>query len=234
MTVRVMYDAVDAADVPSSGFDLLAGYTNGLYQSYPTLKTRFPHALVVRIDVLNHPGAGQVLDIEQGDARPDEAPDWFDKSLKAGVHRPTLYYSSSAHHEVKAAMGSRHYDAWIASYGVSHCPIASDATCNVVAWQKIDHGPNGENIDISDVFDDSWNPTGGDEVTDDDVKKIVDAMRPVIIQEVAAALSGTHDPIYAKNYAARVHAARDVLGQDDSGAKVKPSLRELLTPSPGS
>ncbi len=192
---RIMYDAVDAADVPASGFDLLAGYENGLYPSASGLRARFPHATVVTIDVLNQPGTAQVLDIEKGDATPDEAPAWFDASIRAGVDRPTLYFSSSDFPAIVRAMGRRSYDAWVASYGVSHCPIMSDAACRVVAWQKIDHGPHGENIDISEVYDDSWNPTG-DEMTDEDLKKI----RQIVVEEVAAALTGSHDPSYRSHY----------------------------------
>jgi hypothetical protein len=168
--MRTMFDAVDAKDVPASGFDLLAGYTNGQYKSYGPLLQRFPNTVVVPIDVLNQPGMGRVLDIETGDATPADAPRWFDNSITLGVHRPTLYYSASLHSAVKGSMGSRKYDAWIAEYG-PQLTVHSDAQVNVVAWQKADHGPHGENIDVSDVFDDTWNPTG-DDMTPEESSKL--------------------------------------------------------------
>lgn len=159
---RTMFDAVDAKDVPAHGWDLLAGYSNGNYQSYLPLKARFPKATVVSIDTQNKPGEAQVCDIEKGDARPDEAPAWFDRSVALGVIRPTLYYSASDHLLIRGYMGNRKYDGWVASYGVKQPvdsnghPIVSDSQFTLVAWQYIDHGPNGENIDISDVFDPYW------------------------------------------------------------------------------
>lgn len=152
-----MFDAVDAKDVPDHGWGLLAGYVNGQYKSYLPLKARFPKATVVSIDVLNQPGAGQVCDIEIGDATPAEAPDWFDKSVALGVVRPTLYCNSSTFPEVRSNMGNRKADYWVAEYG----PKLSVSDPGIVAWQYIDHGPNGENIDISHVFDDSWPYEGG-------------------------------------------------------------------------
>lgn len=163
-----MFDAVDAKDVPSSGFDLLAGYSNGNYQSYLPLKQRFPHVTVVSIDTQNKPGSAQVCDIENGDVRPDEAPAWFDASLRAGIVRPTLYYSASLHEEIKGYMGERKYDAWIGDYGPSECPVKSDAQVTVVAWQKQEQGPHGENIDVSDVFDPYWPLAEDDMFTDQD------------------------------------------------------------------
>src|SRR5437879_3513088 len=99
--IRTMFDAVDPQAVPTSGWDLLAGYTNGAYRSFEPLRKRFPHATIVSIDVLNHPGAGQVLDIEKGDATPADAPEWFDRSVALGIVRPTLYYSSSLDADVR-------------------------------------------------------------------------------------------------------------------------------------
>lgn len=157
---RVMYDCTDINDLPSSYVQpgiLLAGYVNGGYRTYQPLKDRYPHNAVVSIDVLNHPGAGQVLDIETGDATPDEAPAWFDRSKALGVVRPTLYCNSSTFPEVRAYMADRKADYWVAEYG----PKLTVSDPGIVAWQKQDHGPNGENIDISDVFDPYWPLQGG-------------------------------------------------------------------------
>lgn len=166
-----MYDAVDANDVPNDGrFDLLAGYVDGLYRSYVPLQHRFPGFTVVSIDVLNHPGTGQVLDIEKGDATPAEAPAWFDASVRAGIVRPTLYYSTSDHLEIVRLMGSRKFDNWVASYGVSQPRDNNGNVIHPTAWQKIDHGPNGENIDISEVYDPFWPFAPRTEEEEDDMQ----------------------------------------------------------------
>lgn len=51
-----------------------------------------------------------------------------------------------------------------------------------------------------------WGPTQEDEVTDDDLKKIGDLTRAIVMQEVAAALTGAHDPSYRKHYLLELQA----------------------------
>lgn len=109
-----------------AGYDLYAGYCDGHYQSYPYLKAQHGDR-VVSINVFPSHTDGQVLDVETGDATPAQAPGWV------------------------KAKGSSRYQLWVAAYGVSRCPVAS-----AVAWQKQDHGPHGENIDVSEVYDDGW------------------------------------------------------------------------------
>jgi hypothetical protein len=81
---------------------------------------------VVSITVLGL-SAAQVCDVEGGDVTPAHAPGWV------------------------RAKGATRYMVWVADYGVARCPLAGAA-----AWQKIDHGPRGENIDVSEVYDDAW------------------------------------------------------------------------------
>lgn len=89
-----------------------------------------------------------------------------------------------------------------------------------------------------------WTPgEQEDEVTDDDLKKIaalIDArvdeaektlltsLTTIVRKEAADAVNGKYDPSDAKNYGQIVEAARDVNGKDATGAKVRPSHRELL------
>jgi hypothetical protein len=84
-----------------------------------------------------------------------------------------------------------------------------------------------------------WSTQQEDEVTDDDLKKIgalidgkLDALEKripeIVRREAADAINGKYDPSDAKNYAQMVNAAREIRGTDASGAKIKPSLRELI------
>jgi hypothetical protein len=152
-----MYDTVDPGAVPATGWDLLAGYVNGslIRPSCPGLRARFPNAIIVSIDVENRPGSAQMLDIESGDATPADAPGWFDASQRLGVVRPTLYFAYGSWGDVSRAMGGRRYDYLVADYGASHSPLPG-----AVGWQRQNHGPHGENLDVSEIYDDSWNPTG--------------------------------------------------------------------------
>ncbi len=108
------------------GYDLYAGYIDGRYRSYPFLAAQYGVARTVSITVLGDPAA-QVVDVETGDVTPAHAPAWV------------------------KAKGSDVYMIWVAAYGVGRCPLAG-----AVAWQRQDHGPTGENIDISEVYDDGW------------------------------------------------------------------------------
>lgn len=160
MTTRTMFDTLDVNQLPH-GWDLLAGYVNGRTErhSYYDLKLRYPHAVIVGIDTENDPtnDDAQVLDIEAGDATPADAPAWFDEKIRRGIHRPTLYFSESLYTELVGRMGNRVWDGWIADWGNEDRPIYH----NEVARQIADHGPHNENIDVSYVYDPTWNPTEG-------------------------------------------------------------------------
>ena len=58
---------------------------------------------------------------------------------------------ASAARWVKYTMGATQYMLWVASYGVKTNPFPG-----AVAWQRQDVGPNGENIDVSEVYDPAW------------------------------------------------------------------------------
>ncbi|MHB8671866.1 MAG: glycoside hydrolase family 25 domain-containing protein [Acidimicrobiales bacterium] len=115
--MRIMYDVVDAGAAPTDG-DLYAGYIDGAYRSYDALVGRFPDRIHVAIAVFASTDAGQVLDVEQGDATPAQAPGWALRARARG-QEPTIYCSASVWPDVRAAFGAQgvaepHY--WIAHY----------------------------------------------------------------------------------------------------------------------
>ena len=152
---RTMYDAVTNTNIPADA-TLVAAYVNGHYTNYAQAVARFPHATVVGISVTARFNAGIVLDVEQGDARPDEAPDWVLMRRAAGID-PTVYCDSSTWPSVREAFTSRHLPEphyWIAQYdGDPTIPAGA------VAKQYADPGP----YDLSSVAD-HWpgvdNPEG--------------------------------------------------------------------------
>ncbi|MDI5966123.1 hypothetical protein [Streptantibioticus silvisoli] len=114
---RTMYDGVTVADLPS-GAPLYAGYVDGIYANVTALRKRFPKARVVEIAVFASTHAGQVLDVETGDATPAQAPGWVTARRHAGAD-PTVYCNSSTWPSVRAAftkagVAQPHY--WIADY----------------------------------------------------------------------------------------------------------------------
>lgn len=105
------------------GYDLYAGYIDGAYQSFPYLNALYP-SRVVSISVFATDPSGKALDVEKGDATPAQAPGWV------------------------KSQGKTCFRIWVADYGVPHCPYIGAS-----AWQKQDVGPNGENIDVSEIYD---------------------------------------------------------------------------------
>ncbi|MHA6758370.1 peptidoglycan-binding domain-containing protein [Streptacidiphilus sp. PAMC 29251] len=117
---RSMYDAVVPSGIPA-GATLVAGYVNGRYANTVAMRARFPHAVVVGIAVTAGFNGGTVLDVEQGDASPAEAPGWVTMRRAAGVD-PTVYCNTSTWPAVKAAFAAAkvappHY--WVAHFGVA-------------------------------------------------------------------------------------------------------------------
>lgn len=143
--MRTMYDAVTASNIPSSA-TLVAGYGDGYYQNTAEMRARFPHATVVEIAVSPHHNLGVVLDVENGDASPSQAPGWVNMRRAAGVD-PTVYCNSSTWPAVRSAfqaagVAEPHY--WIAQYD-GNPGIPGGA----VAKQYRDVGP----YDLSSVAD---------------------------------------------------------------------------------
>ena len=87
--MRRMFDAVNPGNIPVTA-QMVAGYVDGLYAWSLADWARFPHAVKVRAAVSPFTNDGHVLDVEAGDASPDQAPGWAQMRRAAGVH-PTIY-----------------------------------------------------------------------------------------------------------------------------------------------
>lgn len=90
----LMYDSTNPADIPTTA-PIVAGYIDGLYKWSPADWARFPNAKHVTIAVSPDTNDGMVLDVENGDATPDQAPGWCSLRRFAGV-KPTIYCSASS------------------------------------------------------------------------------------------------------------------------------------------
>ena len=114
---RMMFDGVEADSVPG-GAAIYAGYVDGEWQSYDPLVARYPGALHVSICVTSSDSA-RVLDVESGDASPDEAPGWAARERAAGNAYPVVYMNSSTWSSVQAAFADQGVPAplyWVAAY----------------------------------------------------------------------------------------------------------------------
>lgn len=151
--MRTMYDAVTAANIPSSAA-MVAGYVDKIRLEPWTAAdwARFPNAVKVQIVKKATTNAGHVLDVEPGDATPAEAPGWVQLRRVAGAD-PTVYCNSSTWAAVQAAFTSAgiaqpHY--WIARYdGVQQLPTLNGIT----AVAKQYRGDVAPGYDVSSVAD---------------------------------------------------------------------------------
>lgn len=144
--MRTMYDAVTPGNVPTDA-QMVAGYIDGHYESYAGLVARCPNAVHVSIAVSAGTNAGQVLDVEQGDATPWQAPGWCQARRAAGQH-PTVYCSLAEWDAVRAAFrgaGVAEPEYWIAAYPGNGANLYSGS----VAHQYDSPGP----YDVSVVAD---------------------------------------------------------------------------------
>jgi hypothetical protein len=94
MTLR-MADSVTVAHLPR-GYDAYAGYTSGLFTTFPALKAVFAalgvHLLSIAVTAAED---ADCLDVERGDAANQQAPGWVMRQQKLGNARPVVYTSAS-------------------------------------------------------------------------------------------------------------------------------------------
>lgn len=115
-----MYDGITPSRLPA-GADLVAGYVDGNYANTTAMRARYPHATIVGIATRAATNAGVVLDVERGDATPDQVPGWLQRRRKAGVD-PTVYCNAATWPAVMSAcrhagVTEPHY--WIAAWNGS-------------------------------------------------------------------------------------------------------------------
>lgn len=118
---RLMYDGI-SPDVVPTGAQLYAGYVDGKWPDFGDIVKRFPGAVHVPIATNPNHLMGVVLDVEKGDATPEQAPHWCVIRRSVGID-PTIYCNEStwaavidAFHAAKVAIP--HF--WIARWGSDH------------------------------------------------------------------------------------------------------------------
>lgn len=154
--MRYMYDGVAslAAGIRRAvpGAAMVAGYVDGRYAWTGAHWALFPRAVRVTIAVSASTGAGDVLDVETGDATPAQCEAWIAMRKRAGLYRPTIYTSLSSVPAVRQGTGryvlGRDYDLWVASYdGKTSDPYPGCAAKQYLSTPA---------YDVSVVYDDGW------------------------------------------------------------------------------
>jgi hypothetical protein len=156
----VMFDSVDLNQIPAHA-NAVAGYTSGNWPTYVEMVKRWPHAqhLSIAVDASHD---ALCLDVEKGDATPEQAPAWFHRQVQRGIEKPVLYASLSVCKESlvptmeAARIGRESYRLWSAHYtGTPHLcgpseglSVAADAT----QWTDAALGRNLDESLCSDAF----------------------------------------------------------------------------------
>lgn len=151
-----MYDSITAEDIPLNA-PAVAGYIDGKYAWSDSDWNRFSTWRKLRIAVLASTNDGHVLDVETGDATPEQAPGWVKMRKEAGLIRPLLYFPQSNLTTVKEKLTSAEERAefWIGAW-VTTGPYQADE-----AWgTQFDHPPHsGGHFDLSLVDESYWDAT---------------------------------------------------------------------------
>jgi hypothetical protein len=154
---RTMYDSTDPNNIPQ-GAQIVCYYPH----AWGSDMTKHHDALQIRIDNHgDHADDCHVLDVENGAASVQVASLWIQSWHKlhtSGMHaangwirKPVIYCSESVLPSLRAACAGLDYDTWGANWSTGLTPIAG-----CFAKQYADRGPNGENYDMSVVYDDTW------------------------------------------------------------------------------
>jgi hypothetical protein len=141
-----MFDAIDVTSLPA-GADVYAGYDDGHWPDAAAIAARFGGKPVVRITVLPGDNEGDVLDVESGDATPQQAPAWVQRRRADGHTWPTVYCSESVWSSVIAAFNDAGVPQpfyWVAAYPGAGAAVPAGA----VAHQWIDHGAYDESVTV--------------------------------------------------------------------------------------
>ncbi len=138
--------------------EMVAGYVNGSYAWTQAEWDLFPHAVKVQVTVTAAADAGDVLDVESGDATPEQTAGWIRMRKAAGYYRPSIYCNLASIPAVRQGTGAyilgRDYDIWVADWtGSPHqvtAPGLPEATCSATQYQ------NTADYDLSVVYDAGW------------------------------------------------------------------------------
>lgn len=153
---ETMYDGINslapgiARQFPQAA--KVAGYINGRYAWSQADWDLFPHADHVTISVTAGANAGDVLDVEAGDATPGQTAGWIAMRKAAGLYRPTIYCDLNTAPTVRVGTGKyllgTDYDLWVAHY--TGAPHQAYPGCAATQYE------NTPNWDASEVHDAAW------------------------------------------------------------------------------
>lgn len=163
-----MYDSTTAVDIPANA-QMVAGYVNGLYKWSEADWSRFL-ATTVRVTIaVTIDADAMVLDVESGDATPDQAPGWAARQRASG-RAPSIYCNLANVDAVRAAFANAGVP--LPSLWLAHYDNIAQIPDGYIAKQYADQALTGGHYDAS-VVADYW--PGVDSMTEAQVQAMIDA-----------------------------------------------------------
>ncbi len=97
MLMRTAADSIYLADLApvADRFDILMGYDDGRWPDAAAIAAAYPGKTVIRITTDPNDNEGDMLDVENGDASPADAPGWTVRRRAAGHGGPLNYFSEA-------------------------------------------------------------------------------------------------------------------------------------------
>lgn len=162
-----MGDSITAADIPLKQLVAVAGYGDGVYEWSSVEWALIPSSIAVLSIVVSAAHSGDVLDVETGDATPDQVPQWV-RDYSRPIHKvPTVYCNRVTLPQVVSALDAagipRHsVFYWIATldgtlsvwYGEPSVAVPSDVQIAGVQWKGADR--TGGHWDQTVILIPSW------------------------------------------------------------------------------
>src|ERR1700751_6084122 len=157
-----MYDGInsDASTIAQKfpNAAMVAGYINGNFAWTQAEWNLFPHANHVTISITASADAGDVLDVETGDATPAQTAGWIATRKASGYYRPSIYCSRSVIPAVRQGTGSyilgRDYDIWVADWTGSPHQVTAPGS-PAATWAATQY-ENPTNYDVTAVTNPGW------------------------------------------------------------------------------
>jgi hypothetical protein len=147
MSLITMYDSIEPSALPADA-QAVAGYVGGHWPDYSPIVARFPNARHKSVAV-NAEEDADILDIERGDAVPEQYPAWHKRQVARGVELPGPYAPASLMPSVLAACKAAGIEQAELADWWAHWNGEATLEGGGRAKQYIDHGPHGENYDVS-------------------------------------------------------------------------------------
>jgi len=148
--VRKAGDSIIPLNVPQ-GFPVVMGYIDGYWPDADAMGATHPGATLIRITTNPAHNAGDMLDVEIGDATPEQAPGWVSKRRASGHKGPIVYFAESARSKVLAEFKKQGV-ALPYLFSAAYPGIGPKIPPGDVGHQWIDRGPYDESVVVDYLF----------------------------------------------------------------------------------